>query len=86
MLLREAGYHIGETYKVWSPGTPRDAPYGAGKHGFEKAGGKFNGFSQNVTRMMTSGKRVKDAKQVFYNEVTGNFGAFLTARGKGQPF
>ena len=44
LLLREAGYHIGETYKVWSPGWPRDAPYGAGKHGFEKAGSRFNGF------------------------------------------
>ena len=26
LLLRAAGYHIGETYKVWSPGTPVDAP------------------------------------------------------------
>ena len=26
LLLREAGYHIGQTYKVWSPGTPVDAP------------------------------------------------------------
>ena len=29
LMLRDAGYHIGETYKVWTPGTPRDAPYGA---------------------------------------------------------
>ena len=28
LLLNEAGYHIGETYKVWSPGTPNDAPFG----------------------------------------------------------
>ena len=28
LLLKEAGYHIGETYKVWSPGTPNDAPFG----------------------------------------------------------
>src|SRR5262249_25293456 len=27
-LLRDSGYHIGETYKVWSPGTPNDAPFG----------------------------------------------------------
>ena len=29
-LLEKAGYHIGETYKVWSPGTPADAPFGSG--------------------------------------------------------
>ena len=29
LMLHDAGYHIGETYKVWTPGTPRDAPYGA---------------------------------------------------------
>ena len=28
LMLEEAGYHIGYTYKAWSPGTPRDAPYG----------------------------------------------------------
>ncbi len=27
--LEKAGYHIGHTYKVWSPGWPVDAPYGA---------------------------------------------------------
>src|SRR5207248_2865751 len=28
LLLRDAGYHIGKSYKVWSPGTPADAPFG----------------------------------------------------------
>src|SRR5271155_2111359 len=28
LLLKEAGYHIGKTSKVWSPGMPADAPYG----------------------------------------------------------
>ncbi len=27
--LEKAGYHIGYTYKVWSPGRARNAPYGA---------------------------------------------------------
>src|SRR5687768_6867256 len=31
LMLRNSGYHIGETYKVWSPGTPVDAPYDAPK-------------------------------------------------------
>src|SRR5262245_65698507 len=43
-MLRDAGYHIGETYKVWSPGTPVDAPFGAGKYAYEKAGALPNNF------------------------------------------
>jgi N-sulfoglucosamine sulfohydrolase len=86
LLLRDSGYHIGETYKVWSPGTPGDAPYGAGKHAYEKAGGRFNQFSQNVTRMVTEGRTADIAKQSLYNEVLDNFNAFLSARPADQPF
>ena len=46
LMLRDAGYHIGEMYKVWGPGTPADAPYGAGKYAYEKAGRRFNQFSR----------------------------------------
>ncbi|MBT6661463.1 MAG: sulfatase-like hydrolase/transferase, partial [Verrucomicrobia bacterium] len=49
LMLRDAGYHIGETYKVWTPGSPADAPYGAGKYSYEKSGRMFNGFSQMTT-------------------------------------
>jgi N-sulfoglucosamine sulfohydrolase len=55
-ILEKAGYHIGETYKVWSPGSPVDAPYGAGKFGYQKAGTKFNQFSQNVTQNGAAGQ------------------------------
>jgi N-sulfoglucosamine sulfohydrolase len=85
-LLSDAGYHLGETYKVWSPGTPRDAPYGAGRHGFEKAGSKFNQFSQTATRLIESGLTVGQAKQQLFGEVGQNFDAFLQAREKNQPF
>ena len=86
LLLKDAGYHIGETYKVWSPGTPNDAPYGAGQHAFEKAGGAYNNFSENVTKMVASGTPVEEAKQKLYAEVRGNFEAFLKARPADQPF
>jgi arylsulfatase A-like enzyme len=86
LLLRDSGYHIGETYKVWSPGTPGDAPFGAGKHAFEKAGGRFNQFSQNVTKMLARGEPLEPAKQSLYAEVRANFDAFLAARPAGQPF
>lgn len=86
LLLKDGGYHIGETYKVWSPGVPNDAPFGAPKSSYQNAGKDFNQFSQNVTRMMKEGKNVKDAKQELYNEVTENFDLFLADRKAGQPF
>jgi N-sulfoglucosamine sulfohydrolase len=85
-LLRDAGYHIGETYKVWSPGTPVDAPYGAGKHAYENGGRRFNQFSQNVTRMVAAGQEVAAARQVLYDEVLANFNACLADRRRDQPF
>lgn len=88
LLLRDSGYHIGQTYKVWSPGTPNDAPYGERKYEYESAGRKFNQFSQNVTEMMDGqGMPMKAAKQVLYDEVSGNFDQFLSDRKSGeQPF
>ncbi|MCB1224770.1 MAG: sulfatase [Verrucomicrobiales bacterium] len=86
LLLRDAGYHIGETYKVWSPGIPVDAPYGAGQYGYEKAGGEYNAFSQNATRLIAEGKTRDEAKAYLLNQVRGNFGAFLDDRKGDQPF
>lgn len=83
LLLEDAGYHIGFTYKVWSPGTPANAPYGAGRNSYAKAGGRMNGFSQFV-----SGKPdIKAAKQTIYDQVRQNFQMFLDDRNKkDQPF
>lgn len=86
LMLRDAGYHIGETYKVWSPGQPNDAPFGAGKYAYEKAGGRFNLFSQNVTKMVEAGSSIEDAKQKLYAEVQKNFDVFLKDRQPDQPF
>lgn len=86
LLLREAGYHIGKTYKVWSPGTPVDAPYGTNQFAYESAGRRFNQFSQNVTKLVREGKAVTAAKQELYDEVSANFEAFLADRTPGQPF
>ena len=86
LLLNESGYHIGESYKVWSPGTPGDAPFGAGKFAYEKAGSRFNNFSETVTKLVAGGMPVESAKQALYAEVKQNFDAFLTKRNSGTPF
>jgi arylsulfatase A-like enzyme len=86
LLLGESGYHLGETYKVWGPGTPNDAPYGAGKHAYEKAGNRFNKFSTHVTNLVAKGQPLAAAKNEIYAEVRANFDAFLADRKPGQPF
>ncbi|TXT23540.1 MAG: sulfatase [Planctomycetota bacterium] len=86
LLLHDAGYHIGQTYKVWSPGTPNDAPFGGEKFGYEKAGGRFNNFSENCTAMVKKGQPLEEAKTELYRDVTANFDAFLADRKPDQPF
>lgn len=86
LLLKDAGYHIGKSYKVWGPGTPADAPYGGQKYAYQKAGGRFNNFSENVSTMVAQGKELEAAKQEMYHEVLGNFRDFLSARPSDSPF
>ena len=38
LMLRDSGYHIGKSYKVWGPGSPTDAPIGGQQYAYEKAG------------------------------------------------
>ena len=86
LLLRDSGYHIGQTYKVWSPGSVRDAPYGAREYEYESAGVRFNQFSQTATRLMEGGASLLQAKRELYDEVLGNFESFLDARPEDAPF
>ncbi len=85
LLLRDAGYHIGKMYKVWSPGAPTDAPHGGKRHAYEASGTRFNQFSQTVARR-PGGTSPEDAKRKLYAEVRANFDAFLADRQEGQPF
>jgi arylsulfatase A-like enzyme len=86
LLLRDAGYHLGKSYKVWSPGSPADAPYGGQKHAFEKAGRAFNNFSENATELVEKGATIEAARAQLLAEVRGNFQAMLAAKPAGQPF
>lgn len=82
LILKEHGYHIGHTYKVWSPGTPANAPYGAAATAYNQAGNKFGQFSELVSQSDDP----TAAKQMLLDEVRGNFRAFMKDRGENQPF
>ena len=86
LLLRDAGYHLGKSYKVWSPGSPADAPYGGQQHAFEKSGRAFNNFSENATDLVAKGATVEAARAKLLDEVRGNFRAMLAAKAANQPF
>jgi N-sulfoglucosamine sulfohydrolase len=85
-LLHDAGYHIGETAKVWSPGTPNDAPFGAGKFAYEKHGLAFANFSENATALVKKGKTPDEAKEELLTGVRANFDDFLAANTDGKPW
>ena len=85
LLMEEAGYHIGYTYKAWSPGVPRDAPYGGDRTRYAPAGTKFGEFSFVATENVPE-HGVEGAKQILYDESRQNFDAFLEARPPDTPF
>ena len=82
LLLQASGYHIGHSYKVWSPGTPRNAPFGGAKFAYNQAGSKFNRFSQFVS----AAKNAESAKAELLAEVRDNFRTFLGRRDDQAPF
>lgn len=86
LLLRDAGYHIGKSYKVWSPGTPADAPFGGQQYAYEKAGRLPNNFSEETEKLLAAGSDVAEARTRILDQVRGNFDAFLADRKPGQPW
>lgn len=86
LLLRDAGYHIGKSYKVWSPGTPADAPIGGQQYAYEKAGRAPNNFSEEATAMVAAGSTIEAAREKILDQVRGNFDAFIADRKPNQPW
>lgn len=86
LMLKDAGYFLGKTAKVWSPGTPADAPYGGQAHAFQKGGMRFNNFSEQVTEAVRQKKTISQARDELLNEVRKNFDDLLSARPKDKPF
>jgi N-sulfoglucosamine sulfohydrolase len=86
LLLRDSGYDLGKMAKVWSPGTPADAPIGKQQYAYQKSGMGFNQFSEYVTTAVKNGKAVDQARAEMLAQVDGNFGSFLKARDPKKPF
>ena len=86
LMLRDSGYHIGKSYKVWSPGTPADAPFGGQKYAYQNGGGAPNSFSQNATKLVEQGKSVPEARAQILDAVRQNFSDFFKDRKPGQPW
>jgi arylsulfatase A-like enzyme len=86
LMLRDAGYHIGKSYKIWSPGTPADAPFGEQKYAYEKSGRMPNNFSEETEKLMAGGITAEQAHTKILDQVRGNFDAFLADRKPDQPW
>jgi arylsulfatase A-like enzyme len=86
LLLRDAGYHIGKSFKVWSPGTPADAGFDGQAYAYQKAGNACNNYSEEVTARVAKGVTVAAARDEILAQVRGNFDDFLAARKPGQPW
>lgn len=86
LLLRDAGYHIGKSFKVWSPGTPADAPFGGQQYAYQKSGGACNRFSGEASKRVAQGMTIAAARDEILAQVRGNFDAFLADRKPGQPW
>ena len=83
--LEKAGYHIGHTYKVWSPGKTANAPYGATRTQYQSAGNHYGRFSFYATEHAKE-HGIEGAKQLLYDETLDNFNSFLDARTEDTPF
>lgn len=86
LMLRDIGYSIGKSYKVWGPGTPEDAPFGGQKFAYEKAGRAPNNFSEEVTLRIEKGMPLAKAQKEVLDQVRCNFNEFLAARANGKPW
>lgn len=82
LLLEQSGYQIGHTGKVWSPGSPGNAPIGAGRTAVKGATGKFNDYSE----ALSASEDPAAAGEQLLGEVRANFRSFLQSRQPDKPF
>ncbi|PCJ60537.1 MAG: sulfatase [Planctomycetota bacterium] len=85
-LVEDSGYNIGFSYKVWSPGVPKDDPYGGDTRRYQSAGNDFSHFSFKVTDEYEKTKNLIQAKKSLYDEVKNNFLSFIEDQDSDKPF
>ena len=85
LILEQSGYHIGYTYKVWSPGKTENAPYGGQRTRYEPSGNKWREFSQEATKRVPE-LGVDGAKEFLFDETRDNFRGFLDDVPENTPF
>jgi N-sulfoglucosamine sulfohydrolase len=82
LLLEQAGWRIGYTSKVWGPGTPANAPFGASRTAFNGGGVQFHNFSERLSEASDPDQ----ARNELLTEVRENFRGFLQRRPEDAPF
>lgn len=85
-MLRESGYHIGKSYKVWGPGQPGDGPFNGAQFSYQKGGAAPNNFSEEASKLVGQGRSVDEARAQIVEVVRRNFSDFLQDRKPGQPW
>ncbi len=83
IILRDNGYHIGFSYKVWHPGSPEDAPIEGSKYMYQVAGTRYTNFSGKVLNMNIE---IEDAKAKVFEEAAKNIHAFFSSWDGEKPF
>lgn len=86
LLLRDAGYGIGKSFKVWSPGEPGDAPFGRQRYAYEDAGKEAMHFSTSAMKMLDEGQTAEQARTALLGQVRGNFDDFLKDQKPDTPW
>jgi hypothetical protein len=86
LLLQKSGYHLGYTYKVWSPGNPRDAGIGGNANAFVRQEVNSMDFPSmylagpeelQLVEKIDKAKVIEKTKKELYREARGNFSGFL---------
>ena len=87
LMLRDAGYHIGETLQGVGPGHAGRRALRRGQARLrEGAAGTSTTSRRTSPGWSPKARRVEAAKKKLYDEVLANFNAFLADRKPGQPF
>jgi uncharacterized sulfatase len=82
LLMEQTGYRLGAAGKVWSPGSPANAPIGGRRTAVNVGGSRFNDYSEALADAADPAV----TREELLEEVRQKFRGFLEADRGGQPF